>query len=99
MEGYDDIVSEILINLSDNALRSRPISAEDVLEDDQLDVPQEYFEGDRILEPRQKYSSDEAAVYVFRSPGGLELVGNKAMIDMSLPDRLPSIYNQQAELD
>lgn len=79
-------------NLSSNSLNSQKLSVNDVLEDDQLDVPEECFEGDYLLEPQLKYSSGDAAVYMFRGPGGLELVGDRAMIDYSLPDRFPSIY-------
>lgn len=39
-----------------------------------------------------KYRADDAAVYVFESPAGTEFVGNKAMIDMSLPEYFPSLY-------
>ena len=85
-------MSEILENLEGYVSDSRPVTVDEVLEDEQLDIPEEYFEGDYLLEPHMKYAAaDGAAVYVFESPGGLELVGNKVMIDMNLPDKMPSI--------
>ena len=91
-EGYEDVVSEILGNLIEYADSSRHLTVDEILGDEQLDVSTEMFRGDRVFDPLNKYNFDEAAVYTFNGPSGFYLAGNKAVIDMSLPESLPSIY-------
>jgi hypothetical protein len=86
-------VEDILSNLSDYAPTQENISVRDVLEDNQLEISEKAFEGEATLEPRKKFlSADSEPVYVFNSSSGLEFVGNKAMIDINLPEYIPSIY-------
>jgi len=91
-EGYEDVVSEILGSLIEYADSSRHLTVDEILGDEQLDVSTEMFRGDQVFEPLNKYSFDEAAVYTLNGPSGFYLAGSKAVIDMSLPESLPSIY-------
>ncbi len=90
--GYGTIVSEILRNLSEYSDSQRHINREFIEQDEQIKVPEECFEGDYIIEPLQKFNTDNVAVYVFDRPKGIDLIGNKAMIDINLPENMPSLY-------
>ena len=91
-KGYENVVGEISDNLAEHSNSSLHLTVREILEDEQLEISREKFEGDRVFEPLNKYVVDEAAVFTFRGPEGFYLAGNKAIIDMSLPDPIPSIY-------
>lgn len=55
----------IISNLEEHSSSSSHVSVDEVLEDEQLKIPDEAFEGDLFLEPQMKYQADDAAVYVF----------------------------------
>jgi hypothetical protein len=73
-------------------LNYQEVDLTDILDDNQIEVSDEFEGAFRSLEPRAKFESGGSAVYLFDYSEGAQLVGNKPMIDMSLPADYPSIY-------
>lgn len=92
IEDPERVFSQIKQNLNEYSDGRKILDEKDILEEERLEIPDECFKGEIILEPEEKYIADEAAVYTFRRPSGIDLTGNKAMIDINLPREFPSIY-------
>lgn len=69
------------------------VEAEDLLEDETLEIPESVFEGETTAEPLEKYSlesiGEDRAVYLFDHSLGLEVLGDYAMIRQAMPEYIP----------
>lgn len=99
---YEETVGELISGLEEQ-VEPEDVSAEDLLQDEDLEVQESVFHGETKVEPLNRYRIEELGerrtVYTFNHTLGLEVIGDYAMMREALPEYVPSSIIPMQELE
>ena len=98
---YDETVEALFEGLEEQ-VEPENVSAEGLLQDDDIQISESVFEGEVQVQPLDRYRLEELGerrtVYTFERSLGVEVVGDYAMIREALPEYVPSSIIPMQEL-